>query len=244
MANKIHVMKKIILFIIIGIFPIILKSQQARIIDLKLRILEPLPMTKINAPANVNFKLSLLNKGPDEVHLEDSFDIYFSFANPPLLRKRIKCNQFKIAGDSVVLNIPILLDNFESNEYYSVNVSVSIFNFSNDSIRLETLSMKYDNVRSVRLPLTKTSGIITNTINSKNLLYPKPIQNELFINLNWNGLPYCAKVFNTVGQVVLLKSGFFDNKSSLNLSNLNEGIYFVRFESQNTKFTEKIIIQR
>lgn len=247
MANKLIVMKKIFVFLFISGLCVSLNAQKARIVDLSLRILEPTPMTPINSPSTVNFKLSITNKGTDEMHLGDSFDMFFTFVNPPYFSKRLPLNQTVKAGDSLIMDIPILIDHFESNYYYAVTISVYLFNYATpDSVRSETLSMQADNRRTVRLPLTKTSGVVTKTNQNLSMFYPNPTADYLYFTSDFSlkGHKYFATVYNTSGQQVLAKIGLVDSGPTLDLKTLKNGMYFVNFDGGNLNYRQKIQVQK
>ncbi|GGG47434.1 hypothetical protein GCM10010976_18570 [Bizionia arctica] len=66
--------------------------------------------------------------------------------------------------------------------------------------------------------------------------FPNPTKNELTINSNL--IIESIKIYSTTGRLVL-NTKLQSNK--IDLSNLNSGIYFIKFQSQNKTITKKII---
>lgn len=74
---------------------------------------------------------------------------------------------------------------------------------------------------------------------SEFIIYPNPVRNELFISNKKGILISEAEIYNQLGQKVL-HSKFKNNK--LDISNLEEGIYFIEFLSNNSKIRKKLIV--
>jgi hypothetical protein len=90
--------------------------------------------------------------------------------------------------------------------------------------------------------LTTTS--ILEKPKDKIVLYPNPSSNQLNLQSN-NGFKNAEiNIYSTLGQNVKRISGINDKNIVVSTSELPNGVYFLILTNGNTKFTEKIIIQR
>jgi PKD repeat protein len=72
-------------------------------------------------------------------------------------------------------------------------------------------------------------------------IYPNPAAETFFVALN---SPGNIKLLNTIGQVVYKKDKISNGKHAIDVSHLENGVYFVHFESEKGTVTKKILIQR
>lgn len=72
-------------------------------------------------------------------------------------------------------------------------------------------------------------------------LYPNPTSDNLNIKSNFKTV-YYIKIINMLGNIVLSEL-FTSNSVSINLSEINKGIYFVEISNDNNKYIEKLIVQ-
>lgn len=83
---------------------------------------------------------------------------------------------------------------------------------------------------------------LANSINNTFEIYPNPTNGSKIINLNGNWSNGIATIQNITGSVIISKN--ISGKASINISDLNTGIYFVKISTDNTNFiTEKLIIK-
>lgn len=76
------------------------------------------------------------------------------------------------------------------------------------------------------------------------LVYPNPIRHQLYINLNSGSLVESIKIINLNGVTVYNQSSVNSSSIDLDLTQLSSGLYFVVvYDSQNIKYTKKIIIE-
>ena len=69
-------------------------------------------------------------------------------------------------------------------------------------------------------------------------VYPNPTQDIINIKLDKSVSKFKASLYNAAGQAILTT----ENRSSINISNLNKGVYFLKIEPENGKpVTKKII---
>ncbi len=84
-------------------------------------------------------------------------------------------------------------------------------------------------------------GLEENLISNKIKLYPNPTKNRLNINAGTENIK-SVLIYNLTGELIL-KTKVNKNKTSLNISNLANGVYLVKINTVNGTKTEKIIIQ-
>ncbi|NUY79914.1 DUF4832 domain-containing protein [Flavobacterium sp. MAH-1] len=84
-------------------------------------------------------------------------------------------------------------------------------------------------------------GVGDNPIATELRIYPVPTHGELTVE--YDGIEdFKATVFNSVGQVVGVRSSLNGNKMLLNTSGLSNGIYFVQLDNGSTKTVKKFIV--
>lgn len=72
-------------------------------------------------------------------------------------------------------------------------------------------------------------------------IYPNPATSKLFISAN-NGIEIKdVKIYNQIGQIVMDKKEF---NISIDISSLNQGIYFIEIISDNLIFKDKLVIKK
>ena len=93
-------------------------------------------------------------------------------------------------------------------------------------------------------------SLLSNTNYEKDssiIVYPNPVKTTFVLNLN-DGFDddYKLEMFNTNGQLVINKINFvkLDSKINCEISNLDNGIYFIRIISKKSTKTIKIIVQK
>lgn len=85
----------------------------------------------------------------------------------------------------------------------------------------------------------ETLTVSDSDINKSNIsVYPNPTQNFINIKLDKDISKFKAVLYNAAGQILLTT----ENKSTIDISNLNNGVYFLKIESENGRpITKKII---
>jgi hypothetical protein len=73
-------------------------------------------------------------------------------------------------------------------------------------------------------------------------IYPTLVSENLFINAPTKNKEYHIEIYNLTGMLVFNTDINIDN-SSVNISNLEKGIYFVKVSSETEKYTSRIIKQ-
>lgn len=113
-------------------------------------------------------------------------------------------------------------------------------------------AVRFVDTQNVEVYLTSQSlGILKDQISLETLgnpdlgnlksgisVYPNPTQDIINIKLDKNVSKFKASLYNAAGQALLTT----ENRSSINISNLNKGVYFLKIEPENGKpVTKKII---
>lgn len=71
-------------------------------------------------------------------------------------------------------------------------------------------------------------------------VYPNPTQDIINIKLDKNISKFKASLYNATGQMLLTT----ENRSSINISNMNSGVYFLKIEAENGKAITKKVIKK
>ena len=131
--------------------------------------------------------------------------------------------------------------------------SVNKYNF--DNLFIVGFLAEYDTDKNKRNILNVVKQKITTNpetvgikeIFEKNVLsiYPNPSNGTFYLNSTKSLNTYDIKVIDLTGRTVLLESLFeVGNTATLQLNQLNNGIYFLHISSESGNFVEKIVIQK
>ena len=86
------------------------------------------------------------------------------------------------------------------------------------------------------------NSIPNNILKSEFQIYPNPSNGLIWINYQKNEILYKFEVFNLTGEII--RSGkLINNNKAIDLSSLDKGIYFLKAYSQQSTFTEKVVIK-
>jgi hypothetical protein len=100
-------------------------------------------------------------------------------------------------------------------------------------------------VDSMHIFYSIITGIEYPDLSNNLIVYPNPASDYLNIELNYSASgPYKTELFNIEGRMVLEKKIFANSISkteTLNLKNLNAGIYFLKISFENKYFIKKVI---
>jgi len=108
------------------------------------------------------------------------------------------------------------------------------------SIQVDTISIDY--AWEVDSSLTGIRNISVANISLK--VYPNPANDLITVNVSeFNYEPFTIKVFNTVGEMIYAESTSSETDESkiINTSNWSEGIYLIVAESNQQRFTQKLL---
>lgn len=84
---------------------------------------------------------------------------------------------------------------------------------------------------------------ITDFTNLSFSVYPNPVKSELFLNPKNSDINLKIKIFNIAGQHLGIQNLEVENQSSVDVSNLSTGIYFLHIEDKNGQNTVRKFIK-
>lgn len=87
-----------------------------------------------------------------------------------------------------------------------------------------------------------TAGLNENEL-SKFSIHPNPAKNQLFLNSKKPAGNLKVKIFNIEGKLLSTQNVAFENQTSINVSQLTSGIYFLNIEDENGKTEVKKFIK-
>ena len=88
--------------------------------------------------------------------------------------------------------------------------------------------------------ISETLGTGENTLNNI-VIFPNPASSHFNINGLENGQNYELEIININGQIVK-KYNEISNNKSLDISNIQNGVYFLRISNSENNFTQKLVI--
>jgi len=95
---------------------------------------------------------------------------------------------------------------------------------------------------NITVPIT--ANIVTSlgeiTLERSISVFPNPVNNQLNINSNYNGL-LTVRLLNSVGQITAVDQLNGVGSFTLNTSNLSEGVYFLELTNGSERLVKKII---
>ena len=150
-----------------------------------------------------------------------------------------------LTSGSSYCNYPQGTDNYGRMSYHWTNN-----NNANDNRKLQPW-LDPDNTGAVTLDgMLYSGGVITGvqdhtTAVSTFEIYPNPTQNGM-VTIEGEFLPESAQcnIYNVMGQLVESRNVFTDATFTLNLSGLNNGIYFIELIGSERNYKSKLIIAR
>lgn len=106
----------------------------------------------------------------------------------------------------------------------------------------DSLYLAYDifDIKIFKLRTISDVGINQNSTNISTSIYPNPANTEILINSTYPWETY--RLLTADGKVVL-DHQVFSNNTTIDISQLNKGMYFLQLNSENNSAVEKLIIQ-
>jgi len=122
------------------------------------------------------------------------------------------------------------------NEPYVGHSKVWVFYLSTprDSALLTTVA----HLHRCETPLSCLTGVAEQSNSNSTVVYPNPASTEIKINLPSNN-NFEIEIFNTLGETVLKTK----NKSTIDISQLSTGIYFLKINQANQFYSAKFVRQ-
>lgn len=130
----------------------------------------------------------------------------------------------------------------------SASASVSAPNATNTSVTFNnggtfTVTLVASNGSSTAtynkiITVTGCTGIESNAVSSNLVVYPNPVKDILTIEVAGTDT-YAVTVTNLLGKTVIAER----DKSTLNVSNLTPGVYFLTIDVKGQKTTKKIVVE-
>ncbi|MBA3679817.1 MAG: T9SS type A sorting domain-containing protein [Bacteroidetes bacterium] len=163
-----------------------------------------------------------------------------SFGNPGLI-PTTGGTQNQSYQKTYSLTVPTATNNI--NKYTSDNLYIVGFlaEYDADSTKRNVLNV----VKEKITPNGETLGIKENIEKLNVWVYPNPSNGTLYLNSPTPVNTYKVKVYDLMGKCVFIEDLFqVGNTAILNVSQLNNGIYFLSISSESGNFIEKIVIQK
>ncbi len=142
----------------------------------------------------------------------------------------------------------IFLKKFNSGAWEPVGNAISKLSGTDISIATDESGKPYvayrDNWytrRTTVMVYDESSGVISPGNSDEVSIYPNPTSGEFFIDLGNEGQAMDIQVMNSTGQLVLSDKS---SSGQLDLSQLNDGVYFVRINTGNKSVVKRVVIER
>ena len=132
------------------------------------------------------------------------------------------------SGSSSQVQMPVGLTNLEQTDYPTVAIPESDYGFPCSSLA---------NPRNDYCGLLAVSESVNE---SEILLFPNPVQSILTIQVP-NNASWSIEIYTLQGHLVLLQNGTHPITHSIDVSQLQEGIYLCRIKTDNNYFIKKFV---
>ncbi len=220
-------------------------GQNARIVDLKVRIISPLKNSYIKSPGSVVIQFSVINKGPDDLKTTDTI-FYYPQSNDTLFKsKRVYPSKTIQPGDSEIFTCLIPFNSpYDQNYYFLGIMALSAYNRSKDYLTNEPLSTQGDNTATTSVKHRSATSGINYTSNLKEpFFYPNPVNDFLFFNFDKNSFDYSILITDSKG--IIVKDYDLSNNLRypfIKTDDLPNGLYFIKFSNNNYTVCSKLIV--
>lgn len=222
-------------------------NAQQRTCDMQITLLEPAPSAVINAYAQYNIRVNIVNNGPDTLRTGDT--LYYNKPTQPLFTYNPYILTQSIAPNSNINLTLETLNNINTNhqdetmDYYVYVVSSP----TNNGAFIDTTNdgNNYDvNTNVTFKPCEPTA--INDVEKSKNTLklYPNPAGSQISFELDASNTTFTATINDISGRVVL--NSTFNQKAAatehhIDISGLLPGMYIVQLQTDKGIATGKFI---
>jgi uncharacterized repeat protein (TIGR01451 family) len=184
---------------------------------------------------NVVISDAILSKlNPSSIQIEDTSHPY---------RYQVTNNKLEVYFDGI--NLPASLVNEPgSHGYVAFKIKPNSNVVLNDDIQ-NTAKIYFDYNLPIVTNTTATTVVALTTQNfdldSNFIISPNPVKNELKISANSNLKVNSISIYNTLGQLVKTIPNQIQPTLSLDVSELNNGTYFLSIQTEKGKMTQKFI---
>ena len=192
----------------------------------------------LNSPTSVSVSLStnfVTAAGPDvRIFLVDRGSLtnaQLKVTSNFLTRPRIEMGLSPVSGAA----------NFTKN----IPVGMNISDFETVYFYCQAFSQFWDYGSFTPFTSSDCSLLATNDFeNNKLQLYPNPVSNELNLHLEETLTNYKVGIYNLLGSLVFESSNQSNSNNTINVCELNSGIYFVKIIDAENKVYQKRLIKK
>lgn len=213
---------------------------QVRFIDLRLKVLSPLPNSYIKSPGVLDLKFSIYNKGIDSIYKSDTLVCYFTTNDSHFKYRYIYFSKNIAPYDSEIFITGLPYNSKYDYNYWNVSASCQILNRTK-FIQNESVSQQNDNKSSFFLKHRSATSYL-NSINRNNLtIYPNPADNV--VNFIFKDEIYKIEIYDISGKIIkdISDINIFKNRI-LDTEGLSNGIYYLKFLNNNKITAYKLLI--
>lgn len=220
-------------------------QKMLREIDLHVKKMEPAQITFIKCPTRFQFKLNVVNNGPDTLYASDRYSCYIPLDSSYLFH-------FDVPGsinpnDSQVIDFEFELPNynFDRNDL-ALNIILWAFSPIPGSMKAETQLQYVDNfVIYPNIMIRTATSSINDFSNNALCIYPNPANQFIQLRLPESfNQPNQVTIFNHLGQQVWT-GVLLQHEDKIDISPLPNGYYTFRLKSNDVQiFNKSFIIAR
>jgi len=225
-------------------------AQFWRTIDLNLRLLDPITSeeSKLDfaTPGEIPCRFSITNQGPDTIYPNDTIVFreskYFYYTD----QRTILYSEFGdtlFPGDSILYNYTVISDIWENYQFASIRFQLNSRSHSTrKTMFTEVGEVVRDNIRTVYINLKRNTSVNNLNLNPNYAIFPNPFHESISIkNLNLNLFKW--EIIDIMGKTLINHTNYNnDDFFEINLSSLNQSIYFLKIiESNGNVFTIKLV---
>ncbi|MCC6721147.1 MAG: T9SS type A sorting domain-containing protein [Bacteroidia bacterium] len=213
---------------------------QVRIIDLRLKVLSPIPNSYIKSPGVIDLKFSIFNKDIDSIYKSDTLVCYFTTSDSHFKYRYIYFSKNIAPYDSEIFISKLPFNSKKDYNYWNVSASCQVHNRSK-FIQNETVSQQNDNGSSFFLKHRSATSNINSIKNDNFGLFPNPADDKVYFNFNENInkiviYDISGKIVKDISDKSIIKNGNFLTKELIN------GLYYLKIFTNKKIATYKLLI--
>lgn len=220
--------------------------QTIRYADLKISFTNPKVNTQIVSPSEIGFEFTVTNQGPDTIFQSDT--LFYTSGHSFKLRNdetKIPIPQIIAPGDSILVMDTITVNSGKTlSEFrlFFINVPMT-YGPDHGKLKLtnEFSEDRHDNNPVLVLKHIGNSGAPAIN-NVSGIIYPNPLTGNKLHLRGFNNITSIS-MYNLNMQQVTSNLKATVEENSLELMNVNPGIYFIHIIDDKGLFVDKIIVQ-